>query len=84
MKFSFPPTRLQIFGRNLTAEVQHVNETVQCEVTLFQELKRARDEKRRVEDQLQSMSSLSRLLQRQLEDVREQFDTESSFVVCYL
>ncbi|VDK71386.1 unnamed protein product [Litomosoides sigmodontis] len=47
------------------------------------ELKRARDEKRRVEDQLQSMSSLSRLLQRQLEDVREQFDTESSFVNIY-
>ncbi|KAL3997956.1 Protein kinase domain family protein [Acanthocheilonema viteae] len=47
------------------------------------ELKRARDEKRRVEDQLQSLSSLSRLLQRQLEDVREQFDTESSFVNIY-
>ncbi|MCP9260054.1 ROCK2 [Dirofilaria immitis] len=47
------------------------------------ELKRTRDEKRRVEDQLQSLSSLSRLLQRQLEDVREQFDTESSFVNIY-
>ncbi|VDK62999.1 unnamed protein product, partial [Onchocerca ochengi] len=47
------------------------------------ELKRARDEKRRMEDQLQGLSSLSRLLQRQLEDVREQFDTESSFVNIY-
>ncbi|VDN07030.1 unnamed protein product [Thelazia callipaeda] len=47
------------------------------------ELRRARDEKRRLEEQLQSLSSFSRLLQRQLEDVREQFDTESSFVNIY-
>ncbi|VDM38747.1 unnamed protein product [Toxocara canis] len=61
-------------------QVANLQNTVQF---LEEELRRSREDKRRLETKTHEISSANRLLQRQLEDIREQFETESSFINIY-
>ncbi|MFH4973861.1 hypothetical protein AB6A40_000570 [Gnathostoma spinigerum] len=73
-------TRLRLKAQNENDQLIKLKDVVKLQTD---DLNRVRDEKRKLEKDIEAGLASRRLLERQLEDVREQLDTETAFVDVY-